>query len=161
MGAASVIIEGNTVPTLLADNMEMRYNFDGTNTRVLVYSMEEGAKFSGDFLNVNGNVVSIEMATYEGTPVVAKEIPANYSLKQNYPNPFNPKTVMAFDMAKAGNYDLTVYNVAGQQVSQFTGNADAGTVTVEWDASNMASGIYFYKLNANNFTETKKMLLLK
>ncbi|RKX21272.1 MAG: hypothetical protein DRP35_04695 [Candidatus Zixiibacteriota bacterium] len=161
MGAASVIVEGNTVPTLLADNMEMRYNFDGTNTRVLVYSMEEGAKFAGDFLNVNGNVVSIEMATYEGTPVAAKEIPANYSLKQNYPNPFNPKTVMAFDMAKAGNYDLTVYNVAGQQVSQFSGQAEAGTVNVEWDASNMASGIYFYKLNTNNFSDTKKMVLLK
>ncbi len=161
MGAASIIVSGNTVPTLMADNMEMRYNFDGTNTRILVYSTEANAKFSGDFLNVNGDIIDIEMATYEGTPVAAKVIPANYSLKQNYPNPFNPSTTVAFDMANAGKYTLTVYNVTGQKVAEFADFSEAGTVTVDWDASMMASGIYFYKLNADNFTDTKKMVLLK
>ena len=161
MGAAALVIEGNTVPTLLADNMEMRYNFDGTNTRVLVYSMEEGAKFSGNFMNVNGEVVSLEMANYDGTPIAAKVIPANYSLKQNYPNPFNPATSISLDIAKAGDYSLTIYNVTGQKVAEFSDFAEAGTVTVRWDASDMASGVYFYKLNTGNFTDTKKMVLLK
>ena len=161
MGAAALVIEGNVVPNLMADNMEMRYNFDGVNTRVLVYSMEAGAAFSGDFMNANGNVLSVEMATYEGTPVAAKVIPAAYSLKQNYPNPFNPATTMAFDMAKAGDYTLTIYNVTGQEVANFASHADAGTVNVSWDASNMASGIYFYRLNTNDFSDTKKMVLLK
>jgi hypothetical protein len=161
MGAAYVVVEGNVVPSLLADNFEMRYNFDGSNTRVIVYSMEAGATFSGDFLNVDGNVISIEMATYEGAPVVAKEIPNAFALKQNYPNPFNPKTSIRFDLEKASDYELTIYNVTGQIVSQFAGHAEAGTQTVEWDAKDNASGVYFYKLNAGNFSDTKKMVLLK
>jgi hypothetical protein len=161
MGAAYVVVEGNVVPSLLADNFEMRYNFDGSNTRVIVYSLEQGATFSGDFLGVNGNVISIEMATYEGAPVVAKEIPKAFALKQNYPNPFNPKTSIRFDLQKASDYELTIYNVTGQVVSQFAGFAEAGEQIIEWDAADNASGVYFYKLNAGNFSDTKKMVLLK
>jgi hypothetical protein len=161
MGAAYVVVEGNVTPTLLADNMQMRYNYDGSNTRVIVYSMDAGATFSGDFLNVNGNVVSIEMATYEGAPVVAKQIPVAYALKQNYPNPFNPSTSISFDLAKATDYELTIYNVTGQVVAQFTGHGEAGPQTIEWDAKDNASGVYFYKLNAGEFKDTKKMVLLK
>ena len=161
MGAAYVVIEGNVTPTLLADNFEMRYNYDGSNTRVILYSMEQDATFAGDFLNVNGNVVSIEMATYEGAPVVAKLTPNSFALNQNYPNPFNPSTAISFDLEKASDYSLVIYNVTGQQVASFTGHADAGTKRVNWDASDRASGIYFYKLNAGNFTDTKKMVLLK
>jgi hypothetical protein len=108
MGAAYVVIAGNAVPTLLAGNMEMNYNYDGSNTRVLVYSMEKDASFSGDFLSVNGEVISIEMATYDGTPVVAKAIPTAFSLKQNYPNPFNPTTKIGFETSVAGDYDLAL-----------------------------------------------------
>ena len=160
VGGAYVVIEGNATPELLADNMEMKYNFDGVNTRILVYSFENNS-FSGDFLNANGNVVSIEMATYEGYPIVAKEIPTEFALRQNYPNPFNPKTIMAFDLPKASDVTLKIYNVKGQQVASFNSFHEAGTVNIEWDASNLASGVYFYKLNAGNFSDTKKMVLLK
>ncbi|RKX21078.1 MAG: hypothetical protein DRP35_04980, partial [Candidatus Zixiibacteriota bacterium] len=56
---------------------------------------------------------------------------------------------------------LKIYNVKGQQVASFDSFHEAGTVNIEWDASNLASGIYFYKLNAGNFSDTKKMVLLK
>ncbi|MEA1981020.1 MAG: T9SS type A sorting domain-containing protein [candidate division Zixibacteria bacterium] len=160
VGGAYVVIEGNSTPELLAENMEMMYNFDGVNTRILVYSLQNNS-FSGNFLNANGNVVSIEMATYEGNPIAAKEIPTEFALRQNYPNPFNPKTIMAFDLPKASDVTLKIYNVKGQQVASFDSFHEAGTVTIEWDASNLASGIYFYKLNAGNFSDTKKMVLLK
>ena len=160
IGAANVIVEGNATPELLVDNMEMIYNYDGVNTRILVYSLE-GNSFTGEFLNVNGNVVSIEMATAEGNPVAAKVIPTEFALKQNYPNPFNPATTMAFELPKAADYDLRIYNINGQEVAAFAGHADAGTVNISWDASNHASGIYFYKLVADNFSNTKKMVLLK
>jgi hypothetical protein len=160
-GAASFVVRGNTVPTLLADNMEMRYNFDGVNTRVLVYSMEKGASFSGDVLRVNGELVSLDMATYDGAPMTAKVIPSSYALNQNYPNPFNPGTVVSFDMKKAGNYELYIYNVTGQKVASYAGKADAGTVEVAVDGSNWSSGVYFYKVKIDNFTDTKKMVLLK
>ncbi len=162
VGAAFVVAEGNVVPTLLADNMDMRYAFDGANTRILVYSMEAGNTFAGDFVIVNSNVVSVEMATYEGAPVVSKlELPDAYALHQNYPNPFNPSTVISFSLPQASDYTLTIYNVTGQEVASFAGTAEAGEHGVEWIVDGEASGIYFYKLDATDFSATKKMILLK
>jgi len=161
MGAAYVVVEGNVAPTLLAGNMDMKYNFDGANTRILVSKIEVGAAFEGDFLQVDGNVITAEFATYEGAPVACVPVPKTAQLYQNYPNPFNPMTTLSFGLPTAGEYTLTIYNVTGQTVTTFSDNAEAGTITVEWDASDMASGIYFYKLDANNFTDTKKMVLLK
>jgi nitrate reductase NapAB chaperone NapD len=162
MGAALVVIEGNVEAELLADNMTMVSNFDGTNTRVLVYSLE-GQNFSGAYLNANGNVLSTEYGAANGAVVnvTSKVIPENFALNQNYPNPFNPATTIEFALAAASDYTLTIYNVTGQKVSEFAGSEEAGTVSIEWDASSMASGVYFYKLNAGNFSDTKKMVLLK
>jgi len=138
----------------------MKYNFDGENTRILVYSLE-GNSFTGEFLNVTGDIVSIEMATREGNPVVAELIPSDFALHQNYPNPFNPTTTIGFALPTACNYTLTVYNVSGQEVERFAGSHEAGIVEIEWGTGNLASGIYFYKLTAGSFTATKKMVLLK
>jgi hypothetical protein len=160
MGAAFVVVKGNVTPELLAPDMEMKYAFDGENTRVLVYSLE-GHGFSGEFLAVEGEVISVEMATYEGNPVVAKLIPAEFALHQNYPNPFNPATTISFSLPVASDYTLTIYNVNGQQVAQFNGSHEAGVVEIEWQADNLASGVYFYKLVAGSFSATKKMVLLK
>jgi hypothetical protein len=161
MGAAFVVVEGNVAPKLLADNMDMIYAFDGANTRILVSKVEQGASFEGAFLQFDGNIVSTEFATYDGTPVADVALPTTVQLYQNYPNPFNPKTTIAFFMPQAGEYSLTIYNVTGQKVTTFSDNAEAGQVTVDWDASAMASGVYFYKLEANNTVDTKKMVLLK
>ena len=160
MGAALVVIEGNVQAQLLADNMEMISNFDGTNTRVLVYSLE-GNSFSGDFLNANGEIVSVELGSADGATVNAKVIPANFELAQNYPNPFNPSTNVSFSVPYNSDVTLTIYNVTGQKVTEFSGSYEAGIHTITWDASSNASGIYFYKINAGNFSDTKKMVLLK
>ncbi|MFQ5498283.1 MAG: T9SS type A sorting domain-containing protein [Candidatus Zixiibacteriota bacterium] len=164
MGAAAVVVSGDVSPTLEANNMEMLYNYDAEAnvTRVLVYSMEEGQTFSGTFLSdLSGGIVSVEMATYEGAPVAANAVPADFALNQNYPNPFNPSTSISFSLPNAGEYTLSIYNVTGQEVASFTGTSEAGLVELEWSATDMASGIYFYKLVADNFTDTKKMVLLK
>ena len=161
MGAAFVVMEGNVEPTLLAGNMEMQYAYDGVNTRILVFSID-GNSFSGQFLQANGSIVSVEMATVEGNPVVAKALPNAFALTQNYPNPFNPATTIGFSLPYAADYSLTIYNVNGQQVASFAGVGEAGTHTVEWNASNLASGIYLYKLQADGIDiDTKKMVLLK
>jgi hypothetical protein len=160
MGAAFVVLEGNVAPRLLAENMEMNYAFDGRNTRVLVSKIDaEG--FEGGFLAFDAAIVSVEMATYDGAPVSAKNVPTSYALHQNYPNPFNPKTTIAFALPTGGDYSLTVYNVIGQTVASFSGSADAGMVSLDWDAADQASGVYFYKLDTENFSDTKKMVLLK
>jgi len=162
LGGAYVQIVGNVTPQLLADNMEMKfaYNAETNVTSALVYSLE-GNSFSGQFLDANGPVQSLEVATAQGAPVTLKLLPSDFALMQNYPNPFNPTTTIAFALPQASDYILTVYNVTGQIVQQFSGHGEAGTVTVEWNASNQASGVYFYKLNAGNFSATKKMVLLK
>jgi hypothetical protein len=161
MGAAFVVAAGNVAPTLLADNMEMMYNFDGTNTRILVYSMQANS-FTGNFLQVNGDLVSVEMATIDGATVTAKLLPTEFSLFQNYPNPFNPTTDVSFNLPYTADYELSIYNVNGQLVKTFAGTGEAGTVTVQWNASNLASGVYLYRLVADGRPiATKKMVLLK
>ncbi|MEE8404142.1 MAG: putative Ig domain-containing protein, partial [candidate division Zixibacteria bacterium] len=165
IGAAHLVISGDVDPILLASEMEIQYAFDGTNTRVLVWSVE-GNSFTGDFLNVTGDVVSLEMATYEGHPVSLEVLPTEYALNQNYPNPFNPSTVISFSLPTQSDYTLTIFNVNGQKVAAFDGSAEAGQHEVVWEAGTVhASGIYFYRLVAENgsdrYVDTKKMVLLK
>jgi hypothetical protein len=160
MGAAYVVVAGNATPTLLANNMEMKYAFNGQNTNILVFSLD-GNSFTGNFLQVEGEVVSSEFATANGSPVKANLMPANYDLSQNYPNPFNPTTKIKISIPQAGQeWKLNIYNVTGQLVQSFSGVA-TGFDVVDWNASNVSSGVYFYKLTAGEFSATKKAVLLK
>jgi hypothetical protein len=90
------------------------------------------------------------------------EVPAQYSLSQNYPNPFNPSTHVKFSVPKDGNVSFKVYDMVGNEVAVYLeGFVKAGTYNVEIDGSSLASGVYFYKLTADGFTDTKKMTLVK
>ena len=89
-------------------------------------------------------------------------IPMEFNLAQNYPNPFNPVTVIRFMNPKSGNMKLTVYDMLGREVAILAdGFYSAGEHEVKFDGSNLASGIYFYCLQAGDFVQTKKMLLMK
>ncbi len=102
-----------------------------------------------------------------GIPVGISEeengsIPTTYSLQQNYPNPFNPSTTIKFSIPKAGNVKLTVYDILGKEVSTLVNNfLNAGEYNFQFNASNLASGIYLYRLESTNFVKTNKMLLMK
>jgi hypothetical protein len=163
MGAAHLLVRGNNPPNLLATNMEMKYAYDAAAdlTRIIVFSLEADQTFSGDFLAVSGELVNIELATYAGAPVTWKILPREFALYQNFPNPFNAITTLSFDMAKAGEYELSIYNIGGQQVARFSGHSQPGTVDVDWDASDVASGVYLYRLRTAEFSDVKKMILLK
>jgi hypothetical protein len=85
-----------------------------------------------------------------------------FELNQNYPNPFNPNTSIKFSLPFAGNVKLSVYNLLGQEIQTLiNGFKDAGIHTVNFEAKNLNSGIYLYKLEANGLTQTRKMTLLK
>ena len=91
-----------------------------------------------------------------------KVVPVEYTLEQNYPNPFNPTTTIKFSVPEVSNVKLTVYNALGQKVAELVNNTlEAGSYSYSWDASNVASGLYFYELNTNNFSSVKKMMLVK
>lgn len=90
------------------------------------------------------------------------ELPTEYVLQQNYPNPFNPSTQITVSIPESGTYTLRVYNVLGQEVAMLLNNKiNAGIHIFNFDASSLTSGIYFYNFSGNNFTQTKKMMLLK
>jgi len=89
-------------------------------------------------------------------------IPNVFALNQNHPNPFNPTTEISFSLPKACNVELVVYNITGQKVTALLDAPfETGNHSVLWDGSNAASGVYFYQIKAGEFTETKKMILLK
>jgi hypothetical protein len=90
------------------------------------------------------------------------EIPQNYMLNQNYPNPFNPVTKISFAIPKSGLVTLKVYDVLGREVASLVNaQKNAGSYLVDFDASILSSGIYFYKLEVNGFVDTKKMMVIK
>lgn len=90
------------------------------------------------------------------------EVPDVFALNQNYPNPFNPSTEIAFDLPVASHVELTIYNVLGQKVETLVDREmEAGSHTVTWNADRVSTGVYFYRITAKDFTETKKMLMLK
>jgi hypothetical protein len=83
-------------------------------------------------------------------------------LDQNYPNPFNPSTTIRFSITESDLVLIKIYNSIGEQVAELVNRElPAGSYTVDWNAENNSSGIYFYTLSANNFASTKKMILLK
>lgn len=89
-------------------------------------------------------------------------IVSGFSLEQNYPNPFNPVTKINFEIAKAGQVKVEVFNITGQRVKTLINQKmTAGEHTITWDARNFASGVYFYKLSFGSLSQTKKMILLK
>ncbi len=87
---------------------------------------------------------------------------ASFRLAQNYPNPFNPTTTIGYDLPSASQVSLKVYDVVGREVATLVNEAQAaGEHTATFNGANLASGIYFYRLQAGNFVQTRKMLLVK
>lgn len=116
---------------------------DGTLSETIVTS-----------LTTRSQIVGIEGDEYN--------IPSKYSMDQNYPNPFNPTTNIKFSLPKEDNVTLKVYNVMGEEVASLVNRfMNAGVYTVSFDAKNLSSGLYFYKIQTSAFSKTMKMLFAK
>jgi len=162
LGAAHLVIRGeaNVVAGKDAENMEVVSGFDGFNTNVLIYSFDAGNSFNGEILITDGEILSIDAADYDGNACTARFLPMAFSLN-SYPNPFNPVTNIEMNLPAATAWTIGIYNVTRQKVAEFSGSSEAGPVHVKWDASKNASGIYFFKAEAGQYSASKKMLLLK
>jgi hypothetical protein len=100
--------------------------------------------------------------TVWGGGIQTIEIPNYYFLSQNYPNPFNPATVIKFGVPKSGDVKLVIYDILGREVSTLMNeHKHPGTYEVNFDASQLSSGVYFYSIQTDNYRETKRMLLIK
>jgi len=88
--------------------------------------------------------------------------PKSYSLLQNYPNPFNPKTNILFEIPINSHVKLTIYDILGKKITTLVnGNLRVGRYEIDWDASGYSGGIYFCRLETKDFSEVRKMVLLK
>jgi plastocyanin len=104
--------------------------------------------------------------SFSATPIgivpIGGSVPSKFNLSQNFPNPFNPVTNIKIDIPASSQVNLTVYDLLGNVVEVlYSGNLNAGSYAVDWNASNYSSGIYFYTLRTGNFTDTKRMVLVK
>jgi uncharacterized protein YdaL len=90
------------------------------------------------------------------------DVPDKFVLKQNYPNPFNPSTMINYQLPMINEVELSIYNILGQKVTTLVSEKQSpGYYQVEWDASNYASGIYYYMITAGEFRAIRKMILLQ
>jgi len=148
----------------------IRESSNAANSGVLpgdeFYLAVNGVKTNETFVwTENGDRIEIFNLTSKSSS--EENLPESYGLEQNYPNPFNPTTTISFNLPTAGNARIEIFNVLGKLVAvPFNDIAQSGTTTVEWNGRNasgeiVSSGIYFYRLTADNYTETKKMTLLK
>jgi subtilisin family serine protease len=105
---------------------------------------------------------SVCVVNYTGTHPIIAQLPKIFSLAQNYPNPFNPTTKIQYSIPKAGTVKLVVYDLLGRQVTTLVNERkQAGVYSASFDGTNLASGIYFYRIEAGDFTAVKKMVLIK
>ena len=89
-------------------------------------------------------------------------LPDKFSLKQNYPNPFNPNTVIGFQLPVAGFVTVKIYDINGREISELVNEKlSAGEYKIDFNGASLPSGVYYYKMTTENFSETKKMILIK
>lgn len=132
-------------------------------------TLSHSYSFTDRSLNIGTYSYRLKQIDYNGafeyhnlTNEVIIGAPSTYSLSQNYPNPFNPSTVINYQLPKAGDVNITVYDLSGKEVkSLVNGKQEAGFYSVSLNASSLSSGVYFYTIRTNDFTNTKSMLLVK
>jgi hypothetical protein len=146
-----------------------KFMYDGKTGAVIsgdtiTLHLIDGQRGDGD-LTANGEI-KVSFCTYGflATAICAEQeiIPDQYDLLQNYPNPFNPVTTIPFNLPHQSDVLLTVYNILGQKViTLIDDNLPAGRYQHNWSIKSLASGIYFYRLEANKFVRTRKLIILK
>jgi hypothetical protein len=136
-------------------------DFTGLQSKIECCSLPAGTYYISvdGFGSATGNY---NLCVSACAPVEASDLPSAFSLSQNVPNPFNPTTSIDFTMNVTSDASLKVFDLAGHEVATLvSGLVEAGQHTVNFDASNLSSGVYFYTLQANGTVETMKMVLMK
>jgi hypothetical protein len=164
---------------------DMKTAASGQSNKIadLVFRVESGyeAQFETFTTERPGHELTFIYNRYEnGKPIVEsftpefevnasfqkETLPTEFALSQNFPNPFNPSTSFVLALPETSDYAVRIFNVAGQLVKTFSGHSDAGRLTITWDGDNqqgskVASGVYFFRAEAKDFAQTRKMMMLK
>jgi subtilisin family serine protease len=151
-------------PEMNSDEFEARV--DTTANIIEELNPSYAGMLGGGRLNAYRAVLGIPQPVEE-TYMISGEVPSGYALSQNHPNPFNPSTTISYSLPEAGQVELTIYNVRGQLVRSLVNQAlPAGQHGVQWDGCDnrgqrATSGIYFYRLTVNSWSQAKKMMLIR
>ncbi|HEX9658062.1 MAG TPA: T9SS type A sorting domain-containing protein [Bacteroidota bacterium] len=170
-------IEGVHAIALRSDGMVVGYGLTDASGRYVIDAVSPGNitivadrdGYVGNATSVaispstfNIENVNLTLTPVSPTSVGAGNVPTRYSLEQNYPNPFNPSTTIEFSIPAAQLVTLKVYNLLGQEVATLVnGQQTAGAHSVHWNASSLSTGFYFYKMETGNFSQTRKLMLMK
>jgi hypothetical protein len=175
-GDADVLLRWQTASELNNDHFDIerdgqlmgRVDGAGSSSEENYYSwhdrtVQNGTTYRYTLFAVNTDGTREAKAAAEATPVAGGAIISAYALYQNYPNPFNPQTKITFDLMEPGTVMLRVYDLLGREVAipLPAERMSGGRHSVQFDATNLPSGLYVYELEANGFRDSKKMLLLK
>ncbi len=156
MDRFDVLRNGAKVHQASATNSATGHSYSWVDGDVL-----NGTTYRYTLVGVDLNGHSEEYASVNATPGV-QGVVSDYALFQNYPNPFNPETNISFSLPAASNVSLRVFNLLGQEVALLVNGAqEAGTHVVKFDGTNLTSGVYIYRLEAEGFSATRKMILMK
>ena len=148
------------LPTWLSFNPET-HSFQGTPTQTTGFPLYIGITVR-DLLQA-GVSTNLSLSVQQATRVDDSEsLPSEYVLHQNYPNPFNPSTEIGFSVSGLGYVSLKVFDALGREVATLVNERRApGSYSVRFDANGLVSGVYFYRLQAGSFVETKKLIVLR
>jgi hypothetical protein len=157
-GSGKINFRGNYGYIILALN-------NPDKLRVIIWDKNDNDKLVFDNMNmqsVNGVISFGNSLIFAKEETTEEEVPERFTLEQNYPNPFNASTIIKYSIPEAANVMLKVYDVLGNEVATLVNEfKTAGTYDVQFTMNELASGIYFYKLQAGPFIETKKMIIVK
>ena len=151
---------GSASPSRYAYSIGTTVN-SGQSLYIRIYPWYTGAASTSKYLITQLAVIKGTTTSTSGVSDVASR-PLSWQLSQNYPNPFNPSTVIEYQLAKSTQVKVAVYDLLGNEVQQLVNREEsAGPHAVKFSGSHLASGLYFYRIQAGDFTSTRKMLLTK
>jgi hypothetical protein len=160
VGKTDYVISDSYSNGSISSSTRETYSYD-SNGNIIDLLVQSGRNPNATWTNNMRNVCNYQLITITGF-IESNNKLYDYSLSQNYPNPFNPNTVISYSLPSASNVKFIIYNSLGQTVRVIeNGFKSAGNYSVTFNASNLPSGIYFYKLEAEHFIQIKKMILLK
>jgi hypothetical protein len=173
-----VTLKWNTATEINNRGFEVQRKSDDNNWMVIAFKNGNGTTTSANIYSFTDNISGLNVnklsyrlrqvdfngqSQYSSIVLVDNLIPINYSVSQNFPNPFNPSTMIKYQLPQNSFVSLKVYNSLGQEVGTLVnGMVNAGTYEVQFNASNLSSGVYYYIIKAgDNFVQTKKMIFIK
>jgi photosystem II stability/assembly factor-like uncharacterized protein len=165
-GFASIVVDnyycirGNSIYRTSNGGLNWFSEYSQTGTYTHMQGTRDRQHYTIWAIRNNGGISALPYPI--GIKPISHEVPQSFVLYQNFPNPFNPMSKIKYDIAKQGKVKLVIFDALGREVEILVNeNLKPGSYEIKWEASNFPSGVYFYKLTAGDYSETRKMILLK